>query len=131
MNVGHLPRRVTRHVCAPPSPFHPDVDYGVHNLQHVEHVDRFDTGAVADNAAFFYAFVLSLCLNWVGFLAAYTYSGSTSGRCGAMSGFGLSMMKVCGSDIAFKSLLVVHGRSSSLELSAGDVPTSLLTPAIW
>jgi hypothetical protein len=60
----------------------------------VEHVERFGTEAVADNASFFYAFVLSLCLNWVGFLAAYTYSGSTSGRCGALSGFGLSMIKV-------------------------------------
>jgi hypothetical protein len=61
----------------------------------VEHIDRFEGSGVAGNAAFVYAFVLSLCLNWVGFLAAYTYSGSTSGRCGAMSGFGLSLIKVC------------------------------------
>ncbi|XP_071951444.1 NEDD4 family-interacting protein 2-like [Antedon mediterranea] len=42
---------------------------------------------------FFWAAMLSVTFSWIGFLVAYCLSSAVAARCGALCGFGISMVK--------------------------------------
>ncbi|XP_033115745.1 NEDD4 family-interacting protein 2-like [Anneissia japonica] len=42
---------------------------------------------------FFWAAMISIAFSWIGFLVAYCLSSSVAARCGALCGFGISMVK--------------------------------------
>ncbi|XP_066288017.1 NEDD4 family-interacting protein 1-like [Branchiostoma lanceolatum] len=48
---------------------------------------------VGNDSIFFLSFVFAFLFNWIGFLMAYCLSSSAAGRLGALSGFGLSLVK--------------------------------------
>eukprot|EP00058_Branchiostoma_floridae_P026178 XP_002611668.1 hypothetical protein BRAFLDRAFT_63656 [Branchiostoma floridae] len=48
---------------------------------------------MGNDSIFFLSFVFAFLFNWIGFLMAYCLSSSAAGRLGALSGFGLSLVK--------------------------------------
>jgi hypothetical protein len=52
--------------------------------------DELDIGA---DSTFLLTFLISLMFNWVGFMLTFCVSNSLAGRYGAISGFGLSLVK--------------------------------------
>lgn len=55
--------------------------------------DRFTGMTIGTDGMFLVTFVLSFFFNWIGFLLSLCLTNTVAGRCGALSGLGLSIVK--------------------------------------
>ncbi|XP_050415086.1 NEDD4 family-interacting protein 1 [Patella vulgata] len=63
------------------------------NLRQSNNADRMSDIAIGTDGMFICTFVVAFLFNWVGFLLSLCISNSVAGRCGALSGLGLSIVK--------------------------------------
>jgi len=49
--------------------------------------------AIGNDASFMFSFLLSLIFNWIGFLISYCFTNNLASYYGAISGFGISLVK--------------------------------------
>lgn len=61
--------------------------------QRDEEHNRFTDMTIGTDSMFLCTFIMSFLFNWVGFLFSLCISQTVAGRCGALSGLGLSIVK--------------------------------------
>ncbi|XP_060581510.1 NEDD4 family-interacting protein 1-like [Ruditapes philippinarum] len=61
--------------------------------QREEEHDRFTDITIGTDGMFLCTFIMSFLFNWIGFLFSLCISQTVAGRCGALSGLGLSIVK--------------------------------------
>ncbi|KAK7469485.1 hypothetical protein BaRGS_00036506 [Batillaria attramentaria] len=65
----------------------------VHDLESGHTNDMFSDMTIGTDGMFICTFLISFLFNWLGFLLSLCLSNTVAGRCGALSGLGLSIIK--------------------------------------